>query len=202
LRQFEERIKVAPVPDLVPDRYLFLASVTVGDTPFPGPLETFRKRFEPQKKAPFVVEFSSNGVMARRFSIPAQVATVASLFAGMVGGLALTMSLVPRDFVDSIASGTMKFLALLAVVMVIPLGTAAGVLLGRNILRLWPQRSGTELHVASVDFGTFISSIDFASGQMPITVRIVTRRNRLESALRLAQQMPPDDHVFRSGPFA
>jgi len=86
--------------------------------------------------------------------------------------------------------------------MVIPLGTAAGVLLGRNILRLWPQRSGTELHVASVDFGTFISSIDFASGQMPITVRTVTRRNRLESALRLAQQMPPGDHVFRSGPFA
>ena len=201
-RRFEERIKAASVPDLVPDRYRFLASVTAGDTPFLGPMETFRRRVEPQKKASFVVEFSSNRVMARRFSIPAQFAMVASLFGGMFGGLGLIMSLLPRDFADSIPSGTMKFIALLAVVMVIPLGTAAGVLVGLNILRLWPQGSGTELHVASVDFGSFINSIDFASTQGPVTVRIVTRRNRLEKALRLAQQMPSDNHVFRSGPFA
>src|SRR5438874_12762223 len=91
LRQFEERIKVAPVPDLVTDRYLFLASVTVGDTPFHGPLETFRKRFEPQKKAPFVVEISSNGVMARRILLPAHVATVASFLAGLFGRIALRL---------------------------------------------------------------------------------------------------------------
>src|SRR5438093_5882419 len=114
----------------------------------------------------------------------------------MVGGLALSMSLVPRDFVDSIPSGTMKFFALLAVVMVIPLGTAAGVLLGRNILRLWPQRSGPELHVPSFDFGTFITSIDLPSGRMTITVGFLRRRNRLETGLQLPQRMPPTDRVF------
>jgi len=173
-----------------------------GDTPFPGPLETLRRRFEPQKNAAFVVEFSSISVTAKRFSVPAQVATVVSWIAGMLGGLAVFVTLVPYGFADSIRSGTMKFFVSLGAIMLIPLGTAAGVLLGRSILRLWPQRSGVDLRVVSVDFGTFINSVDLVSAQGSITVRIVSRRSRLENALRLAQQMPSDDNVFRSGPFA
>ncbi len=200
--RFEEGIKAEIFPEVVPDRYRFLASVTAGDSPFPGPLETFRRRFEPQKNAAFVVEFSSISVTARRFSMPAQVATVVSLIAGMLGGLAVFMTFVPYGFADSIRSGTMKFFVGLGVIMLIPLGTAAGVLLGRTILRLWPRRSGVDVRVVTVDFGTFINSVDLVSAQGSITVRIVTRRSRLENALRLAQQMPSDDHVFRSGPFA
>src|SRR5712692_6149264 len=102
--RFEEGIKAEIFPEVVPDRYRFLASVTAGDSPFPGPLETFRRRFEPQKNAAFVVEFSSISVTARRFSMPAQVATVVSLIAGMLGGLAVFMTFVPYGFADSIRS--------------------------------------------------------------------------------------------------
>src|SRR2546422_379720 len=135
-----------------------------GDTPFPGPLVTLRRRFESQKNAAFVVEFSSISVTAKRFSIPAQVATVVSLIAGMLGGLDVLMTFVPYGFADSIRSGTMKFFVSLGAIMLIPLGTAAGVLLGRSILRLWPQRSGVDLRVVSVDFGTFINSDALSAG--------------------------------------
>ena len=190
---------------MVPDRYRFLVSLTSGNTPFPGPLESFRRRFEPQKRAAFVLELSPGGVVAKRFSIPAQIATVASLILGMLGGLAVIVG-----FTAPVSAGTSEiqfgkvggFIASLAVIMLIPLGTAGGMLIGRRLLRDWPQPSGVELRVVSVDLGTLFSSVELASARGTIRVRVITRRKRLGEALRLAHQMPSDEHVFRTGPFA
>ncbi len=193
------------------ERYRFLARVVSGILPFPGPLVSVANSklgirdprplpspWATRQSAPanFVLEISSTGIAAKKFSIGAQLVYIGILVAGLFGGLGLSVRLIA---VFGLRSDTAPFLVSLGVILLIPFGLIPGAFMGRAVLRMWPRSERVDLQISSVRLGTFWDMLDLVSPRGPVAVRVVSWRKRLEKVLRRNNQMPPTNRVSFEG---
>ena len=193
------------------ERYRFLARVVSGILPFPGPLVSVTNSesaiLDPRARpfpwatrqgapANFVLEVSSTGITAKKFSIGAQLVYIGILVAGLFGGLGLSTLLIA---VFGLRSETTPFLVSLGVILLIPFGMIPGAFIGRGVLRMWPRTESVEVQISSVRLGTFWDVLDLVSPRGPLTVRVVSWRKQLEKVLRRNNQMPSTDRVSLEG---
>ena len=150
----------------------------------------------PPAPANFVLEVSSTGIAAKKFSIGAQLVYIGILVAGLFGGLGLSTLLIA---LLGLRSETTPFLVSLGVILLIPFGMIPGDFIGRGVLRMWPRSESVDVQISSVRLGTFWEVLDLVSPRGPLTVRVVSWRKQLEKVLRRNNQMPPTDRVSLEG---
>lgn len=194
------------------ERHRFLATVTAGTLPFPGPLVSVTESLLESRansrpgpsRAPnrrralghFVLEISSTGITAKRFSTGAELVYTGLIVAGMLGGLGVFIALTTFF---GLRGETTPFVVSLGLILLIPGGIIPGAFVGRGILKLWPQSGGVDLRISSMGLGTLWDVLRLVSLRGPLEVRVVSWRDRLEKALRQTSQMPPTDRVVLEG---
>jgi hypothetical protein len=159
--------------------------------PLPSPWATRKST-----PANFVLEISSTGIAAKKFSIGAQLVYIGILVAGLFGGLGLFVLLIA---VFGLRSDTAPFLVSFGVTLLIPFGLIPGAFIGRGVLRMWPRSERVDLQISSIRLGTFWDMLDLVSPRGPVTVRVLSWRKQLEKDLRRNNQMPPRDRVSLEG---
>src|SRR5437016_1633410 len=157
------------------ERYRFLARVVSGILPFPGPLVSVTNSesriVDPRARpfpwaarqgapANFVLEVSSTGIAAKKFSIGAQLVYIGILVAGLFGGLGLSTLLIA---LLGLRSESAPFLVLLGLILLIPFGMIPGAFIGRGVLRMWHRSESVDVQIASVPLEAFWAVVDLAS---------------------------------------
>ncbi len=134
-----------------------------------------------------------------RPSVLGRTAFAVVAFGAMFVGFGMSWALVT---VGHITAADTSIIAGMGVVGCIPAAFLAGVFGGRGLLKVRPKAPGIPVQVSAVNLGALFQTLDLVSSRGPLSVRIISRRNRLVETLRATGQMPPADRVYQSGPFA